>query len=421
MSTSAPLHQAVILAAGEGSRFQPFQTRQHHKSGLSLFGKPIIAHTIQALTQIGITEIIIVRAGDDALLETLVLESQATETRPQPTIQFVIQEQALGMADALLRVRSFLQPRFLVVNPQQLNIQAHWQHYPSQEPVETDNAEIILFSQVADRPKQYGMIGLEGRRVTKVVEKPQDLTGLSPERLLGIYVLNMAFVEYLAGLEPSHYQLEAALSTYSQTHQIIAIATPQPSLSLKYAWDVFPISQYLFAKLGQSQSIHPTAEIHPTALVTGPVIIEAGAKIYEYALIQGPCYIGKNVVVGSYCKVRQETVLEEGVELQNQVEVRRSIIGKGTHIHSGFMGDSLIGEKVRIGAGFITANKRLDRQSVRVPIKGELVETGLSALGAVIGDGAKIGIHCGTNPGAVIAAASITPPGTIVSNPKSAI
>jgi NDP-sugar pyrophosphorylase family protein len=162
--------------------------------------------------------------------------------------------------------------------------------------------------------------------------------------------------------------------------------------------------------------IDPQAKVDPSARISGPVIIEEGTHIYEYAIIKGPCYIGKNAVVGSYCKVRKETVLEEGVELQNSVDVKHSIIGQGTHVHSGFIGDSIIGENVRIGANFITANRRLDRKKVRVLIKGKMVDTRSSFFGSLIGDKAKIGIHCGTNPGVVIPEDSVVAPGTIVTN-----
>jgi bifunctional UDP-N-acetylglucosamine pyrophosphorylase/glucosamine-1-phosphate N-acetyltransferase len=300
--------QAVILAAGENSRFVPFQ-RERHKSTFSLFGEPIIA------TKKG----------------------------------------------------------------------------------------VILFSQKTNEPQKYGMLGIDGNRVTRVVEKPQDLKGLSDMRILGIYILTRDFLEFMKTLKTSEYQFEAALDKYSQKEKIIAVQSDYPTLSLKYAWDLFTIA-------------HHQAKVDPSARISGPVIIEEGAHIYEYAIIKGPCYIGKNAVVGSYCKVRKETVLEEGVELQNSVDVKHSIIGQGTHVHSGFIGDSIIGENVRIGANFITANRRLDRKKVRVLIKGKMVDTRSSFFGSLIGDKAKIGIHCGTNPGVIIPEDSVVAPGTIVTN-----
>lgn len=217
-------------------------------------------------------------------------------------------------------------------------------------------------------------------------------------------------------LKSSEYQLEEALDKYARENEVVAVESKYPTLSLKYAWDVFKIVSYRFSQFAVGPEIRRGAHVGAGAVISGPVVVEEGAEIHEYAVIQGPCYIGKNAVVGTYCKVRKEAVLEEGVELQNSVEVKHSIIGRNTHVHSGYIGDSIIGEDVRIGAGFITANRRLDRKTVRVPIKGEKVDTKNSFFGSLIGDRAKIGIHCGTNPGTVIAQDSVIMPGTIVTS-----
>ena len=144
-------------------------------------------------------------------------------------------------------------------------------------------------------------------------------------------------------------------------------------------------------------------------------MVEKGAVVEDYAVIEGPCYIGKKTIVGTFCKVRPGTVLEEDVVLQNAVEIKHSIVGKGTHLHSGYLGDSIVGEDVRIGAGFISGNRRLDRGNIRVMVKGELVDTKSTFFGTLIGDRARIGIHCGTNPGVIILPETHILPGTVVS------
>jgi UDP-N-acetylglucosamine diphosphorylase / glucose-1-phosphate thymidylyltransferase / UDP-N-acetylgalactosamine diphosphorylase / glucosamine-1-phosphate N-acetyltransferase / galactosamine-1-phosphate N-acetyltransferase len=170
--------------------------------------------------------------------------------------------------------------------------------------------------------------------------------------------------------------------------------------------------------LPKSSEISPEVTIHPTALISGPVKIGSGTVISEYVVIVGPCIIGKNVHVGSFCKIRPETVLEDEVKLENQVEIKHSHIGKGTHLHSGYVGDSVIGEDCRIGAGFITANRRLDRKNIKIILDGQIRDTDSSYFGCIIGNRVKIGIHCGTNPGVVIPDESVILPMTMISNSK---
>lgn len=403
--------QAVILAAGKNSRFIPFQ-RERHKSTFSLFGEPIIAQTVQALTRAGIQEIEIIKSPKDRAIEQLLSLLQSTSS-----IHFSEQGEPLGMGNALIKAGKNFKDRFLVTNPQQINIDQHLLSLQEQsKKIELTKKGVILFSQKTNEPQKYGVLGLNGNQVTRVVEKPQDLKGLSNQRVLGIYILTRDFLEFMKTLKTSEYQFEMALDKYAQQNEVIAIESKYPTLSLKYAWDLFTIARYRFGQFTDNPEIHPAANIDSTAIVEGPVVIGRGAQVFEYAVIQGPCYIGKDAVVGSFCKVRKETVLEEGVELQNGVEVKHSIIGKNTHIHSGFVGDSIIGEDVGIGAGFITANRRLDRKNVRITVKDKAVDIKTSFFGSLIGDKAKIGIHCGTNPGTIISENSVIVPGTIITD-----
>jgi bifunctional UDP-N-acetylglucosamine pyrophosphorylase/glucosamine-1-phosphate N-acetyltransferase len=79
-------------------------------------------------------------------------------------------------------------------------------------------------------------------------------------------------------------------------------------------------------------------------------------------------------------------------------------------MHSGYLGDSVVGPNVRIGAGFVNANKRLDRRSIGVMVKGKVVDSGLTQLGALIGEGAKIGVHVSIMPGKCIGPRSVVYP-----------
>jgi N-acetylglucosamine-1-phosphate uridyltransferase (contains nucleotidyltransferase and I-patch acetyltransferase domains) len=78
-----------------------------------------------------------------------------------------------------------------------------------------------------------------------------------------------------------------------------------------------------------------------------------------------------------------------------------------THIHSGFIGDSVIGKDCRIGAAFITGNRRIDRKTIKITVKSEEYDTGLTHLGVVMGNNVKTGINTSIMPGTIIGNNSI--------------
>ena len=70
--------------------------------------------------------------------------------------------------------------------------------------------------------------------------------------------------------------------------------------------------------------------------------------------------------------------------------------------HSGFIGDSVIGKNCRIAAGFHTANVRLDRETVKVTVIGQKIDTGLKSLGVMVGDETRIGLKSSAMPGVIV-------------------
>ena len=67
--------------------------------------------------------------------------------------------------------------------------------------------------------------------------------------------------------------------------------------------------------------------------------------------------IGANSRIGPFARLRPETVLATDTHIGNFVEIKKSIVGQGSKInHLSYIGDSLIGKKVNIGAGTITCN-----------------------------------------------------------------
>lgn len=70
--------------------------------------------------------------------------------------------------------------------------------------------------------------------------------------------------------------------------------------------------------------------------------------------------------------------------------------------HFNYVGDSILGNDVNLGAGVKCANLRLDHKSIHVNFEGRQIDTGLKKLGALVGDGAQVGCNCVINPGTLL-------------------
>lgn len=72
-----------------------------------------------------------------------------------------------------------------------------------------------------------------------------------------------------------------------------------------------------------------------------------------------------------------------GVRLDAHTEIKNSVLLYDVEApHFNYVGDSIIGEEVNLGAGTITPNSRFDHATIRVELTGKLVDTGLKSLGA---------------------------------------
>jgi len=154
------------------------------------------------------------------------------------------------------------------------------------------------------------------------------------------------------------------------------------------------IEEYL-AKIPKEERIKGT--VKPGAILVGDdIYIAEGAKIEPTAYIEGPAIIGPDSIVGTAAYVRGGTILGKHSILGHCTEAKNTIMLNNAYApHFNFVGDSILGNNVNIGAGVILANYRLDEKPV--PIGTE--STGLLKLGAVLGDRVKVGCNSTLEPG----------------------
>ncbi len=86
------------------------------------------------------------------------------------------------------------------------------------------------------------------------------------------------------------------------------------------------------------------------------VKIGNNVKILSFSYIE-KTKIGNNVTIGPFARLRPDTVLEDNSKIGNFVEIKKSRIGKNSKVnHLSYIGDSVLGKNVNVGAGTITCN-----------------------------------------------------------------
>ena len=334
--------QAIVLAAGSSSRFEPFTRKNWHKSQMVLRGQPILFWTLDELRNKEVTNILVVVNKDNSLIKGLVEEYK--QKFPQISVTCINQPQALGMADALLRCKEYIEDSYLVVNASQVSCGS------IVTKLLTSEHQIQLVASETKQQHLYGVVQVVDGRAVRLVEKPsQPLAG--GMRVVGMYRLNRDFLDALSTYEHTEYTLELALDDYLQKHPVLVNIIDQHVPSLKYSWHLFEIRDTLFEKV-KTHIISPEADVHPTAVIDSNVTIEAGAVIGAFAIISEGSYIGKDAVIGQHCIVRKKSCIETSAQVQRHAEVKNSLFQPGSSMHSGFIGDSIIGADAKIGAGF---------------------------------------------------------------------
>ena len=96
--------------------------------------------------------------------------------------------------------------------------------------------------------------------------------------------------------------------------------------------------------------------IEPYVVIGEGVKIGNNVKILSFSYIE-KTKIGNNVTIGPFARLRPDTILEDNSRIGNFVEIKKSIIGKNSKVsHLSYIGDSILGKNVNVGAGTITCN-----------------------------------------------------------------
>ncbi len=375
--------QILILAAGESSRFWPF-SEICHKSLLKIGNKTLLEQTIEGVKG---NEIILVINPKTQLSEDILKNKK---------ISIIKQEEPKGMADAIIKAKNAIKDEFLVIMPYYVNIK---EYLPK---IINVNAPAVAVKKYEDDDeKTHGIARIDKKKVVEIKEKEKFLG--AEYSIIGIYRLKKDFVANLEKIQNTQYSFETLLNEVAKTTGLNYFEIGELP-SLKYVSDLLSIKKFVYAEIKKQNKVKPKLK-KGNALIEKSVILGKNVKIGNNVSIKGETYIGDNSFIGDNALIR-DSIVGENTSIGFGTEIARSIIMDNTHIHSGFLGDSIIGQNCRLGANFITGNRRIDRKTIKIEIK-DSYDTGLTSLGGIIGYGVKTGINTSVMPGTLVGNNSI--------------
>ncbi|MFZ5803699.1 MAG: glucose-1-phosphate thymidylyltransferase [Acidobacteriota bacterium] len=178
--------------------------------------------------------------------------------------------------------------------------------------------------------------------------------------------------------EPVWTALASGLARYLESWSCWEIRSPLPE-------GVYLLSGPVF--------IAEDVEIEPGVVIRGPVLLDRGCRVRTGAYLRGPVLCGEGAVVGAHS------------ELKNAI-----LLPQAHAPHQNYVGDSILGRGVNLGAGTILSNVKNVGGEITIPVGEEKVRTGLRKLGAILGDGCKTGCNTVTNPGVLMGPGCVTYP-----------
>ncbi|MDG1488418.1 MAG: sugar phosphate nucleotidyltransferase [SAR324 cluster bacterium] len=388
--------KAVVLAANRSTRLSPFiETRC--KPMIRIAGQYILENTICFLKEAGIHDIVLVVNHQQDLIRQYFGSGQTFGVN----LEYVVQDELKGIGHALSLCRSSLMKKpFLLVYG---DVMTDYNPFLSilQTYSETDR-EVALIA-LPESSKEFGNVYLDHEmKISRLVEKPQ--ANQANYVFAGMFVLFPKIFEQLA---ENQNDISRSYERLIASSKLQACLWEKGWIDMIHPWHILDANRMLM-------SSWQTAEIDSTVKLLGHVHLEGAVRIgpdvtiESGTVLKGPCYIGANSYVGNNSLIRNfsaigpNSMVGYGSELKNCVLFGNNDVGRLS-----FVGDSVLGENVKSGSGLTTVNHTVDYSQITCSSNSDLVETGLTKLGAFIGDSVSIGARHTLGPGSIVESGKI--------------
>jgi bifunctional UDP-N-acetylglucosamine pyrophosphorylase/glucosamine-1-phosphate N-acetyltransferase len=394
---------AVIIAAGEGTRMRPL-TERRPKPLLPVGETTLLERTLDLCADL-VDRFVVVIGYRGEQVEAAIGEQYAGTS-----VEYVEQKAQRGTAHAIGCAADVVDDRFLVINGDVVVDETLPRSLASA-------GGTAIAVQTVPNPRSYGVVDVEAGHVTGLVEKPTD----PPSNLIntGLYAFEADVFEQIEQTEESprgEYEITDTIERLlAAGRSVRAVEYDGPWLDVGRPWELLDGLDLVLDGLDRRIEgvVEPDAHLH------GDVVLQETARVRSGAYIEGPVVISDGADVGPNAYIRGPAMIGRDVSVGNGVEIKHSVLMAETSVnHLSYVGDSVLGANVNFGAGTVVANLRHDDETVELTVKGQRVDTGKRKLGVVVGDGAKTGINTSLNAGVTLGVEATTAPGESVSRDR---
>jgi mannose-1-phosphate guanylyltransferase len=342
--------KAVILVGGQGTRLRPL-TYNTPKPMVPVLNVPFLEHVIRNLKEHNVTEIVL---AQHYLAESMT-RYFGDGGKLGVKLYYVMEDSPRGTAGAVKNVEDFLNSTFFVLNGDIFHnrdftnmLKFHHRHRAK--------ATIVL-SPVED-PIHFGVIETNTRqRVKRFLEKPKPEEVTTNMINAGTYVLDPAVLKRIPPDTRFSFERDVfpqmltdgePVYAYPTDNYWMDTGTPEKYLQLHRDLLNGKHDGYTFDK---DVTIGKESKIHPSAQLSGKVILGDNCSVARGVRLSGP------VVIGSNCTVMEDAVIADSVIWHNvnigrRAVIKSSILANNCKIgDDSYLIDAVLGDHVTVSDG----------------------------------------------------------------------
>ncbi len=402
--------RTVILAAGKGTRMKSSKPKVLHE----VCGKPIISYVLDIASAVGsLKTYVVVGHKADVVRDFLGKD-----------ICVVEQNRLLGTADAVRCVYELLKGYdgdllLLCGDTPLLNksiikklIRRHKQK----------GAVCTILTSHIDNPSGYGRIIRNSRGRVSAIREEKDANCEEKkikEINVGVYCVNSqrlfkALDEVKINKKKREFYLTDVIEIFNSQGldvQTLETSDPVEGMGINTREDLAEAERIMRVKILKGFMSAGVTIVDPlTTYIARDVRIGQDTVIRPFTFIENNVRIGRNCVIGPFCRLRPGTIIGNDVSIGNFTEVSRTKISPKTKMmHFSYLGDSVVGAGVNIGAGTITANYDGKNKNVTKISDGAFIGCDSVLIAPV-----RIGKKAITGAGSVVTRGRDVPANTVV-------
>lgn len=433
------MNQAVVLCAGAGTHFWPFN-EVRNKCATPVVNKPAVRRLAEQIREAGIRKVAVVvgtHAGSvrSALHGLDGLEIAFVGIQGTPGTAMCVQS-ALPLLDQK-------QP-FAVFYGDVVTTQATVSRF-LEVARGSDAAGVALLQPIVPPERPIDWLGAQVRdgRIEYVEGHSRDCE----YRLCGIYAFTPKAVPAIldhpgimthvpvGGMPPAEAELAQSVQTLiDDGEEVLAVEVKDYLVDMDKPWHILEANRRVLDEMSrnlQASTVHPTARIHDGAEIRGHVVVGEGSEIGNRAVIEGNLFIGRNTrvvngaivgnavaigdhtrvsdycLVGAYSVVGNRCIVGHGAELDG-------VMFDGAYLYHYCEISGVVGQSVDIGAATVCGTLRFDDGETIHRIKGRREFPTHGADATYFGDFSRTGVNVITQPGVKIGAYTCIGPGVVV-------